>query len=454
MELNSYQQQAFDYQRPNIEKFSKRNWFWIIFYLLWIVAGGYALYLQIAKGHGVTGMRDNVVWGLFIVNFIFFIGLSYAGAIIAGLLHLFKVPWAKPIVRIAQMMTIISVIVGPVFILLCVGRFDRLHHLFFYPRIQSPMTWDVMAVVTFFVGAVLFFYMAIIKDLAVYRDAKMKIPKWRQKIYTILALGYRGAASQKRHLLISQNLLALIMIPLSIIVASILSWIFGMTLRPGWHSTIFGPYFVIGALYSGCGVLIVAMWVYRRMYKLDKYFTDKHFVYLGYIMLALAAGYGYFTFSEYFTSWFGSEKWDSELIHKLFSSGEYGWWTLFANLFGILLPMLIVAIPATRKVNWIAAAAFVMVIAMWVKRYLIIVPTLETTLLPMQDTRTEYVKYAATWPEWVLTGAGLATFFLFFTLVSKYVTVVPVTGLEEAEPHFTHHPQQQPAANKEEVKPA
>ena len=454
MELNSYQQQAFDYQRPNIEKFSKRNWFWIIFYLLWIIAGIYALYLQIAKGHGVTGMRDNVVWGLFIVNLIFFIGLSYAGAIIAGLLHLFKVPWGKPIVRIAQMMTIISVIVGPVFILLCVGRFDRLHHLFFYPRIQSPMTWDVMAVVTFFVGAVLFFYMAIIKDLAVYRDAKLKIPKWRQKIYNILALGYRGAASQKRHLLISQNLLALIMIPLSIIVASILSWIFGMTLRPGWHSTIFGPYFVVGALYSGCGVLIVAMWVYRKMYKLDKYFTDKHFVYLGYIMLALAAGYGYFTFSEYFTSWFGSEKWDSELIHKLFSPGEYGWWTLFANLFGILLPILIVAIPATRKVNWITLAAFIMVIAMWVKRYLIIVPTLETTLLPMQDTRTEYVKYSATWPEWVLTGAGIATFFLFFTLVSKYVTVVPVSGLEEAEPHFTHHPHHQPAAKKEEVKPA
>lgn len=454
MELNSYQQQAFDYQRPNIEKFNKRNWFWIIFYLLWIIAGGYALYLQIAKGHGVTGMRDNVVWGLFIVNFIFFIGLSYAGAIIAGLLHLFKVPWGKPIVRIAQMMTIISVIVGPVFILLCVGRFDRLHHLFFYPRIQSPMTWDVMAVVTFFVGAVLFFYMAIIKDLAVYRDAKLKIPKWRQKIYNVLALGYRGAASQKRHLLISQNLLALIMIPLSIIVASILSWIFGMTLRPGWHSTIFGPYFVVGALYSGCGVLIVAMWVYRKMYKLDKYFTDKHFVYLGYIMLALAAGYGYFTFSEYFTSWFGSEKWDSELIHKLFSPGEYGWWTLFANLFGILLPILIVAIPATRKVNWITLAAFIMVIAMWVKRYLIIVPTLETTLLPMQDTRTEYVKYSATWPEWVLTGAGIATFFLFFTLVSKYVTVVPVSGLEEAEPHFTHHPHHQPAPKKEEVKPA
>lgn len=438
MELNTYQQQALNHQRPFLEKYGKFNWLLTFFFIACILGGAYALYLQISKGHGVTGMRDNVVWGLFIVNFIFFIGLSYAGAIIAGLLHLFKIPWGKPIIRLAQVMTIISVVVGPVFILLCVGRFDRLHHLFIYPRIQSPMTWDVMAVVTFFAGAVLFFYMAIIKDLAVYRDAGIKGPGWRQKLYKALSLGYRGTASQKRHLIISQNLLAIIMIPLSIIVASILSWIFGMTLRPGWHSTIFGPYFVLGALYSGCGVLIVAMWYYRRSHKLENYFTDQIFRYMGYAMMILAAGYGYFTFSEYFTGWFGSEKWESELIHKLFTPDGYGWWTLFANLAGILFPILVVAIPATRKPNWITAAALVMVIAMWVKRYLIIVPTLETTLLPMQDTRTEYVKYSATWPEWLLTGAGLASFFLFFLLVSKFVTIVPVSGLEETDHTHKH----------------
>lgn len=455
MELNSYQQKAFQHQRPFLEKYGKLNWLLTFFFLVWIAGGAYALYLQIAKGHGVTGMRDNVVWGLFIVNFIFFIGLSYAGAIIAGVLHLLKVPWGKPFIRLAQMMTIISVIVGPIFILLCVGRFDRLHHLFIYPRIQSPMTWDVMAVVTFFVGAVLFLYMALIKDLAVYRDAGLKGPKWRQKLYKFFAIGYRGGASQKRHLIISQNLLAIIMIPLSIIVASILSWIFGMTLRPGWHSTIFGPYFVLGALYSGTGVLIVAMWYYRRSHKLDQYLTDQIFRYMGYAMMVLAAGYGYFTFSEYFTGWFGSEKWESELIHKLFSPGEYGWWTLFANLAGIVFPILVVAIPATRKTNWITAAALIMVLAMWVKRYLIIVPTLETTLLPMQDTRTEYVKYAATWPEWLLTGAGLASFFLFFLLMSKFVTIVPVSGLEETD-HAHKHVKAHELTNapKEDIQPA
>ena len=436
MELNTYQKKAFDHQKGNIETYGKKAWVWTFIFVAFILVGLYALYLQIAKGHGVTGMRDNVVWGLFIVNFIFFIGLSYAGAIIAGLLHLSKAKWGKPIVRLAQFMTLVSVIVGPIFILLCVGRFDRMHHLFIYPRIQSPLTWDVMAVVTFLAGSLLFLYLAIIKDLAVYRDAKLNIPKWKQSLYKILSLGYNGSASQKRHLIRSQNLLAIIMIPLSIVVASILSWIFGMTLRPGWHSTIFGPYFVLGAVYSGAGVLIVAMWVYRKMYNLDYYITNKHFTYLGYIMLVLGAGYGYFTFSEYFTDWFGSEKWDSELISKLFSFHEYGWWTLFANFAGIAIPILVVSIPATRKPGPITLSAFIMVLAMWVKRYLIIVPTLETTLLPMQDTRMEYVKYAATWPEWALTFAGIATFFLFFTIFSKFVTVVPVTGLEDT--HTTH----------------
>lgn len=438
MELNAYQQTAFNYQRKSIEKFSKRTWIWTAFFSLWIVAGAYALFLQITKGHGITGMRDNVVWGLFIVNFIFFIGLSYAGAIIAGLFHLMNIPWAKPIIRLAQIMTLVSVIVGPVFILLCVGRFDRLHHLLIYPRLQSPMTWDVLAILTYLVGSVLFLYMALIKDFAVYRDAQLKIPAWRQKLYKILAIGYRGAASQKRHLIISQNLLAIIIIPLSIMVSSILSWIFGMTLRPGWHSTIFGPYFVLGALYSGMGVLIVAMWMYRRVYRLQQYFTDKHFINLGYAMMILAAGYGYFTFSEYFTSWFGSAKWDNEVIDKLFNQAQYGWWTLFANLFGILVPIAIVAIPATRKKNWITLAAFLMVMALWVKRYLIIVPTLETPALPMQDTRMEYVKYTATWPEWALTFAGVAFFLLAFMLFGKFVTVVPVSGLQDtAHAHST-----------------
>ncbi len=433
MKLNAFQQKAFEEQRSHIEKFGAKTRFWTIFYLLWILLGGYALYLQIAKGHVVTGMRDNVVWGLFIANFIFFIGISYAGAVISGILHLLKVEWRKPIIRVAEMITVIATIIGPVYILLCVGRLDRLHHLFIYPRLQSPIIWDVLAISTYFMGSCLFLYLALIKDFAIYRDANMKVPKWQQKVYKFLALGYRGTPSQKKHIRVSTNLMAIMIVPLAIIVHSVLSWIFGMTLRPGWHSTIFGPYFVLAAIFSGTGVLIMAMWVYRRMYKLHSYIEDKHFIYLGYIMMILAAAYGYFTFSEYFTGWYGSEKWENELLHKLFSPSEYGWWFLFTNLAGIILPIAIVAIPATRKPNWITLASLFMVAALWVKRYLIIVPTLESPLLPMQDTRAEYVHYSPTWVEWALTGAGIATFLLFFTLMSKFVTIVPISEFGDKE---------------------
>jgi molybdopterin-containing oxidoreductase family membrane subunit len=433
MKLNAYQQTLFDKQKPVLEQYGKRTWAWTFFFLFWILLGGYALYLQVAVGHSVTGMRDNVVWGLYIANFIFFIGISYAGAVISGILHILHVEWRKPIIRIAEMITVISTIIGPIYILLCVGRLDRLHHLFLYPRIQSPITWDVFAIGTYFMGSVIFLYLALIKDFAIYRDAKLKVPAWKQKMYQILAIGYRGTPSQKKHIQVSTNLMAIMIVPLAIIVHSVLSWIFGMTLRPGWHSTIFGPYFVLAAIYSGTGVLIMAMWVYRKMYKLDSYLTDKHFEYLGYIMMVLGAGYGYFTFSEYLTDWFGSEKWNGEVLEKLFNPAKYGWWFLFANVAGVVLPILVVALPATRKPNWIALASFFMVLAMWVKRYLIIVPTLESPLLPMQDTRIEYVKYSATWVEWALTLAGIATFFLFFTLLSKFLTIIPISEFADDE---------------------
>ncbi len=428
---------------PQMERTSKREKVWIAFLLVVMAIAAYALYLQITIGHSVTGMRDNVVWGIFIANFIFLIGLSYAGAFIGGFLQLSRVQWGKPLIRMTQLMTLVSIIVGPLFILLCVGRFDRLHYLFIYPRLQSPLIWDVLAVITFLVGSLLFLYLGLIQDFAVYRDANLKFPKWQQKLYRWLAINYTGAASQIKRLNTSQTLLAIILIPLSIIVASILSWIFGMTLRPGWHSTIFGPYFVLGAIYSGCGVLIVIMWYCRKLYKLEAYITQKHFTYLAYMLIVLGAGYGYFTFSEYFTSWYGSEKWDNELIHKLFSASEYGWWTLFANVAGVVLPITVAAIPRLRKPGYLALASGIMVVAMWVKRYLIVVPTLETPLLPVQDIRPEYVKYSITWVEWAMSFGGVALFLLLLTLAANFVTLIPVSGVAESVQAGTQNTQKQ-----------
>lgn len=319
MNLNQQQSAALRKFAPQIESFSRKAMLWIYILLIPIFLAAYALYVQVSKGHIVTGMRDNVVWGLYIANFIFFIGISYAGAVISGFLHLLHVEWRKPIIRIAELITVIATIIGPVYILLCVGRLDRLHHLVIFARLQSPITWDVLAISTYFVGGILFLYLASVKDFAIYRDdTELKIPGWRRRLYKVLALNYSDSAEQKKSISVSMNLLSIMIIPLAIIVHSVLSWIFGMTLRPGWHSTIFGPYFVLAAIYSGTGVLIVSMWIFRKVYDLKDYLMDKHFIYLGYIMMVLGAGYGYFTFSEYLTDWYSSEKWSSEVITKLF----------------------------------------------------------------------------------------------------------------------------------------
>ena len=429
---------------PLMERTTMRERIWILFLLAVIAAGIYALYLQIVEGHGVTGMRDNVVWGIYIANFIFFIGISYAGAVISGFLHLLKIEWRKPIIRIAELITVIATFIGPLYILLCVGRLDRLHHLIFYARLQSPITWDVLAISTYLVGGLIFLYLATIKDFAIYRDSTiLKLSKWKRKLFKILALNYRDTSGQIQKIHVSTNLMAIMIIPLAIIVHSVLSWIFGMTLRPGWHSTIFGPYFVLAAIYSGTGVLIMALWVFRKLYKLEHFILDKHFTNLGFIMLVLAAGYGYFTFSEYLTDWYGSEKWISELIRKFFTWDEYGGLFLFTNVGGILLPIIVVAVPQLRKPGFITIVSAIMVLAMWVKRYLIVVPTLETPLLPIDDVRPEYIKYSITWVEWALTFAGIALFLLFFTIAAKFMTLIPVSEVtdeyDEEETIVTGH---------------
>lgn len=416
---------------PQLSRWTTREILWLSFWGILFLVGLYALYVQITEGHVVTGMRDNVIWGVYIVNFIFFIGIGYTGAILGGFLHLFNAEWRKPLMRIAALMTVISVIIGPLYILLCIGRLDRLYYLFMYPRLQSPIVWDVVAVMTFLVGGILFLYLLAIRDFALLSRSEEPMAPWRKKLYLFMSAGFINTRMQRRDLNLALNVLSLLLIPTVIIVSSVLSWIFGMTLRPGWHSTIFGPYFVLAAIYTGTGVMVLLMYAFRKLHKLENYIEERHFVYIGYIIVALAAGYGYFTFSEYLTDWYTSEKWNAEVIHKLMDINQYGWMFYFANFAGILLPIILIGIPKFRSINTITFSSALLVIAMWFKRYLIIVPTLETPLLPMQDTRPEYIHYTATWVEWSLTLAGIAMFMILFKLASKFVPIIPVWETSE-----------------------
>jgi molybdopterin-containing oxidoreductase family membrane subunit len=357
-------------------------------------------------------------------------GISYAGALISGTLHLFRTAWRKPIIRMAEFITVISLIIGPCFILLCIGRLDKLHYLVLFGRIQSPITWDVIAISTDLFGCFIFLYLALLRDLATLRDdVYLKLPAWRKKLYKILALGYTGLPEQQQRLNRATDIMAAMVIAIAIIVYSVLAWIFSVTLQPGWHSTIFGPYFVIAAVYSGSAVLIIAMWIFRKVYKLEAYITKKHFVAVGLIMLVLAAFFGYFTFSDYLTKWYGSEKNDELLIQLLFK--EFYWPFIISNYIGVLLPLLVVGLPKLRTITNITLTAVVVIIALWLNRYIIVVPTLESPYLPIQDARPEWASYTATWVEWSLTATGVAVFCLLFTIGSKFVPIIPIAGLKE-----------------------
>ena len=415
---------------PQIEHTGKYGKLWIGFLIVVICYGWFALYWQVSRGHIVTGMRDNVVWGVYIVNFIFFMGISYAGALISGTLHLFHAEWRKPIIRMAEFITIISLLIGPCFIMLCVGRLDRLPNLILFGRIQSPITWDVIAISTDIIGCILFLYLALLRDLGKMRDFKeLKVPQWQKKMYKILALGYTGTPEQQLRLKKATDVMAGMVIAIAIIVYSVLAWIFSVTLQPGWHSTIFGPYFVIAAVYSGTGVLIVSMYFFRKVYHLEDHITLQHFVNVGVIMLVLGAFFGYFTFSEYLTKWYGSEKNDEQLIQVLLKN----YFNLFilSNYVGVLVPLIVVGFKKLRTINNITIAAGIVVIALWINRYLIVVPTLETPYLPIQDAREAWLHYSATWVEWALTAAGAAMFCLLFTIGSKLIPIVQVSDLKE-----------------------
>jgi molybdopterin-containing oxidoreductase family membrane subunit len=351
---------------------------------------------------------------------------------ISGILHLLHVEWRKPIIRIAEMITVISVIIGPVFILVEMGRLDRIFNIFTHGRIQSPILWDVVAILTYLACSILFLYLALIKDYALLRDnTELKISKLRRYFYKKLAATYIGLPQQKKFLNRALTIMSALIIPLAVLVHSVLAWIFGMTIRPGWHSTIFAPYFVVAAVFSGTAVLIIAMWFFRKFYHLEEYILEKHFKYVGTILLVLAALYGYFTFSEYLTVWYGSETWELEVVYKLFDFSSYGAWFYLAAFVGVLVPMIFTGLPFLRNINTITIGSVVAVICMWIKRYLIIIPTLETPLLPLQDIRHEYAHYTASWVEWSLTAGGVATFCLFFMIFIKFMPIIPVADIME-----------------------
>lgn len=416
---------------PSLGKPTVKWYVWTGVLVLVILTGMVALVFQIHSGQIITGMRDNVPWGIYTADFVFFMGLSYAGALISCGLQLLRIEWGKPLLRMAELITVSSLIVGAPYILFCLGRLDRIYFLLLHGRLQSPITWDVIAIMTDLVFCLSFLYFTHISDFARLRDLpEMRISAWRKKLYKTLALGYQGTPKQEKYLREALDIMAIIIIPTAIIAYSLLSWLFGMSLRPGWHSTIFGPYFVVTAAYSGVALLICLMWVYRKTYKLNSVISKKHFHYLSFGLFLLCLTYIYFSFSEYITQWYNISETTADLFAKFFGHSRFSLLSYLHISFTMVLPVLILGIPWFRSVNSVTALSCLVVIGLWIKRYLIVVPTLETPFFPIQDVRPAWQHYSVSWVELALTFSGIALMILIFRLAAKLAPVIPVSEME------------------------
>jgi Ni/Fe-hydrogenase subunit HybB-like protein len=313
-------------------------------------------------------------------------------------------------------------------VMIDMGRPDRLHHVLLYGRLNSPILWDVLSVTTYITGSFMYLYVASIPDFSILARQGSTgniFSAFRLRIYRILSLGYRGTPKQQHHLERALGTMAIVIIPVAVSVHTVASWVFGMTLRPGWHSTIFGPYFVIGAIFSGTAGIIVAMAIFRRVYGLEKYLTNRHFRYLGTLLLVFNILYIYFTLSEYLTTWYGGEAVDMRLVEMLMGATHFGplfWGTIIVGLF---IPAILLVLPGKKSIAPIVVASILVNLGMWTKRYLIIVPTM---LTPFIDPKAAGAtpSYVPTVVEWVITAAAFAFFLLLFTLFAKFLPIISI----------------------------
>lgn len=403
-----------------------RYWIWLSFLIIVVGNGVYQYSKQWQSGLVVTGMRDRISWGLYITAFVFFIGISHAGTLISAILRASKASWRAPVTRIAEFITAVALVVGASFVLIDMGRPERIFNVYLFGRWQSPIMWDVMAITTYLTASVVYLYAPMIPDLALFRDRiSDKVGKVRAFIYQTLAIDWIGTPTQLKLLGKAITIMMLIIIPIAVSVHTVVSWIFSMTLRSGWNSSIFGVLFVAGAIFSGVATLILVMAVLRRIYHWEEYLTQKHFLYLGYLLAAFGAFMVYVNINEYLTEGFKLEEAGEFAFRQLFIE-DFAVMFWFYIIGGLLGPVILMLIPKTRTIAGVVAAAILVDIAMFFERYFIVVTGLRVPLMPYEAS-----SYMPTFVEWSIFIAGLAFFCLLITVAIKIFPMFAVWEMTE-----------------------
>ena len=384
--------------------------------------GVYAYLTQYKEGLGVTGLGRPIYWGFYITNFVFFIGISHAGTLISAILRIVGAEWRRTITRSAEVITVMVIMFGVGNILIDLGRPDRMMNVITHGQLRSPLLWDVCSITIYLTMSTVYLYLPLIPDIAILRDCTNK-HRW---LYRTLALGWTGSPRQRRVLEILISVMAILVIPVAISVHTVVSFVFAMTIQPMWHSAIFGPYFVVGAIFSGIAALIVAMALIRWVYGLGEYLKRVHFNNLGLLLLVMCFAWFYFTASEFLTTFYGSEPAHMGIFWMKIS-GPFAphFWTMFATCF--VIPVAILCNKRTRTILGTVIASISVNIGMYLERFIIVVPSLSQPRLP----HARNIVYHPTWVEWSILAGCFAAFILLYVLFTKFFPIVSIWEVQE-----------------------
>jgi Ni/Fe-hydrogenase subunit HybB-like protein len=416
-----------------LEQPGNRYFAWMCLLALMLTAGILAWAYQVYVGLGTTGLRTPEMWALYITAFVFWIGIGHAGTLISAILYLFRARWRTSIYRAAETMTVFAVMTAGLFPMIHLGRFWFVYFLlpypnqrYLWPNFRSPLMWDVFAVSTYLTISVVFFFVGLIPDLAAVRDAASG---WRRRLYALLALGWEGSDGQWRHYRRAYGLLAALATPLVLSVHSVVSWDFAMALIPGWHSTLFAPFFVDGAIFSGFAMVIVLVLPMRYVFKLHRYIEDRHLDALAKLLLTTGLVLTYFYLCDAFTAWYSGERYETaSLVWRV--TKTYAWALWLQYFCNAVTPLVLFWRRArTNPVVLYVVSVFVL-IGMWFERFNIIVGSLAHDFHPY--TWGIFVPAVV---DTTIVVASFAWFFLLFLGCIKVLPSVSIVEVKETTPH-------------------
>jgi len=376
---------------------------------------------QIYSGLHITGLLHPVMWGAYITTFVFWIGIAHSGTLISAILFLFRARWRTSIARAAETMTIVAIATAGLFPILHLGRAWRFYWLIPYPNerglwvnFSSPLIWDAVAVGTYFVASVLFWFLGLIPDFASVRD---HTAGWRGWIFGRLAVGWRGSAHEWRHFRSAYAVLAGLITALVISVHSIVSWDFAVAIVPGWHSTIFAPYFVAGAVFSGLAMILTLVVPGRVLLGIREYVTDDHLEQVAKLIVAVSLIVTYSYASELFFAWYRGEP--AERSQFLFrAAGTYAPLVWLAIVCNSIVPLAFLRRAARRSPAVLFAISIAINIGMWIERFVIVVGSLSQDFLP-----SAWRTFTPTFWDWSMLFGTLG---LFTALMFLFVRLLPI----------------------------